>query len=685
MWILSPAGSPDALFAALEAGADEVYFGIGSLNARAGAKNFTREEAAAALRECRLRGVHAHITLNTLVTDRELPEALDTAYFAASHGADAFIVQDLGLADALRTVLPGFPLHASTQCAVHNAAGARFLAEHGFSRIVLARELPETDIRTVASLGVETEIFVHGALCVCHSGMCLMSSVIGGRSGNRGMCAQPCRLPYEIDGSGRASGRYPLSLKDLSLAKHIPALAASGVTSLKIEGRMKDPAYVADVTRVWKTLITENRNATDEEYTLLEKRFSRGGFTDGYFTGAFRNDNRAMYGVRSDEDKAESRHLANTSGGSAVKRPVKLSARFAEGECPTVTLTDGVRTVSTRGDAPLAASQTRPLTREDAASALAKFGGTPFICTELTVDLAGRVFAPRSVLNTLRRSAVAALEDAIMTINLPPLDLSPFSPPKKINRIPKTEKRRLIAASTHGAKKLLALFPENDSVESVCLPLGAFRDGKPDILDTIAARGLAFGVRLPRVVFTSEEPACVSLLKNARDSGAAYALAENIGHLPLIKAAGLPFYAGFALNVFNSRTAAFFAREGAYSVTLSPELLPAQMRDIDRPAAATIAVAAAGDLELMVLESCPVRANGHCRATPDGNPCAVLRDRVGAKFPLRAERRLTGDGFPCRTVLLNGVPLPLFSHPEKRAQIAADVLCIYESFGEDRP
>ena len=294
--ILSPAGSYEALVAAVNAGADEVYFGLPEFNARYNAKNFTDEELEKALFMCRVLGVKSNITVNTLITDKEMPKALDMVYKAASLGADAFIVQDLGFASEIKKQMPNVCLHASTQCACHNLEGAKALTELGFSRVVLAREMPKDEIQKVIDAGIETEIFVHGALCVCQSGMCLMSSVIGGRSGNRGLCAQPCRLPYNMDEN---KNKYPLSLKDLSLGTKIEDLVPMGVTSLKIEGRMKSPEYVYGTTKMWRSLIDGGKNATKEQMRELESIFSRGGYTDKYFTGGYFKDNRDMYGVRS--------------------------------------------------------------------------------------------------------------------------------------------------------------------------------------------------------------------------------------------------------------------------------------------------------------------------------------------------------------------------------------------------
>ncbi len=313
-YLLSPAGSPAALKAAIDAGADEVYLGGSDFNARKNASNFDRDALVRAAKHCRSSNVGLHITLNTLIYDKEFKSVLEYVDFLANDvRPDALIVQDLGLACEIRQAYPELALHASTQMRIHSPSDAEFLKNLGFTRAVLARELPKEDIAAFAATGLETEIFVHGAICVSESGGCLMSSVIGNRSGNRGECAQPCRLPC------KGKNRYPLSLKDMCLASHIPEISEIGVTSLKIEGRMKSPEYVGKVTAVYRRLIDENRTATADELKLLANVFSRTGFTDGYFVSRI---NRDMFGIRREEDKKVS-NLFSSRTIKAPKRPQK--------------------------------------------------------------------------------------------------------------------------------------------------------------------------------------------------------------------------------------------------------------------------------------------------------------------------------------------------------------------------
>ena len=684
--VLSPAGSFESLVSAIDAGADEIYFGLSSHNARINAKNFTKSEAKEALKLCRLYGVKTDITLNTLITDREMKEACEIAYFAACEGADAFIIQDIGLAKTLKKAVPGIVLHASTQCTCHSTAGAEMLKDAGFDRVVLARELDRESIKNIVKTGIETEIFVHGALCVCHSGDCLMSSVIGKRSGNRGLCAQPCRLPYGIESESADASKkgYPLSLKDMSLANHIKEISQLGVTALKIEGRMKPGEYVRGTTEIYKKLVTENRNATEAEITRLENLFSRSGFTDGYFTGKYLENNKEMYGIRTDADKEKTKN-EGIEKSVKTKRKIDVFASFCENKPPFLKLTlnaenNKTYTSCVKGENPLESAQNAPLTAEELKKSLLKFGNTPFECENFTLELKGSVFAPKAVINSLRRAAVRALEKEILSeikeysFDGAALELFAEKPQKESKA-----KCRYFANTAENALKIIKNepFSEKYETESVCIPLLSLDDGKiTEIMSLSREKDIPLGVRMPKILFDNETEKAKDLLKKAEKLGIKYAVCENIGQIPLVKKAGLGFCAGQFLNVFNSYTADFFKKEGAKSVTLSPELLDAQMRDIKTDA--DKAVAASGRLELMTLESCVMRANGRCKNKKSGEICAYLSDRMNVRFPVRADMRLCGTGYPCRNTVLNSVSLKLIEKPDALKKAGADIIIAYE-------
>ena len=405
--LLAPAGSMEAVTAAVQNGADAVYLGYGDFNARRNAKNFTGDEAAAAVSYCHLRGVKVFLTLNTLLTDRELAGAAQEAAQASAMGVDAVLVQDLGVLRMLRQTVPDLPVHASTQMTVHSLDGVKQCADLGMSRVVLSRELSRDQIEYICARSpVEIEVFAHGALCMCYSGQCFFSSVIGGRSGNRGLCAQPCRLKY---GWGNKADGSPLSLKDMSLAGHLRELRKMGVACVKIEGRMKRPEYVAVVTGIYARAIRESREPTPEELAQLEAAFSRQGFTDGYYLD---RKGPEMFGVR--EESPEPRELfaqARTQYQSGERQCVGVVfyAMIRPGEPVQVAVQDEEgHTVTASGPVPETA-RTRPLTAETVEKQLSRTGGTPFLCTRVRALVEPELSVPVAALNALRREVLQGL------------------------------------------------------------------------------------------------------------------------------------------------------------------------------------------------------------------------------------------------------------------------------------
>jgi putative protease len=503
--LLAPAGDMSCLYAAVEGGADAVYVGGKRFGARAFAKNFDMDELSRAVNYCHLHGVKLYVTLNTLIEDLELSEAVEYAAELYRIGVDALIVCDLGVVSAIRRHVPDLELHASTQMSIHNTDGVHAAHSLGVSRAVVARELSLANIKSVVENSpCEIEVFLHGALCVCHSGQCLFSSMVGGRSGNRGECAQPCRLPFN-------NGKYILSLRDLSLAEHIPDLIESGVASLKIEGRMKSPDYVYAVTSVYRRLLDEHRSANNDENSRLRRAFSRGGFTDGYFTEKL---DKNMTGIRSEEDKRQSRE---DSGREflPMKRAVKANVLMKLGQPCEMTLTDGYKTVSVKGDVPSPA-ENAPLSPDAVKARLCKMGSTNLTLTpeDISLILDEGINLPPSAINALRRSAAEAFESCRRDLN----EVRYIENSEKINRV-----KPLLTAK---------FYSEDAYIKALELDEGQMSSLDMTFLPLISATDTlqkTNGVYLPPVYTDSEKDDIVKLLANAKKHGVMYALVSNIG------------------------------------------------------------------------------------------------------------------------------------------------------------
>ena len=641
--LLSPAGSPEALRAAVQNGAGAVYLGWGDFNARRNARNFSDEEFADALSYCHLRGVRVFLTLNTLLTDRELPRALETARKACRLGVDAVLVQDWGLLDLLRQALPDLPLHASTQMSIFTSGGANEVASDGCERVVLARECSREDTEAIcAACPAEIEIFAHGALCMCYSGQSAMSAVVGGRSGNRGTCAQPCRLPYGVDEP--AANRYPLSLKDNSLAQDLSGIR--DVACLKLEGRMKRPEYVAVVTGIYARLLEENRSPTPAEERELELAFSRSGFTDAYWRG---RRGVEMFGTRP-ENAPEPRELFERAKATYEQDnrrtvPVRFACTIQPHAPCVLTVDDGTRAVTVTGPAPEAA-RTRALTAEEVAERLGKTGGTAFHCAGAAVEVGEGLSLPASAINALRREALASLAEARCA---PPLRREAEVPPLRKAECAQ-ERPALTVSLTHAAQLTPALLEEAPA--RIYLPLELLAD-----LPHLPEADTQWCAILPRVWRDRDEADLRRRLEKARELGIDGVLVGNIGHLPLTRGLGLSLYGDFGLNVYNSRSLDYLRRKGLASACLSFELRFSQIRDLKKllPTEALVY----GRLPLMITENCLVQNQEGCGLSaagplvPAGAPCReshALLDRTGAAFPLL-------PAFGHRTEVQNSRPL----------------------------
>ena len=608
--LLAPAGSYESLCAAIEAGADAVYMG-GEHNARAFARNFDRESMREALALCRAYGVKSYITLNTLVYEREMREWLEYARYLWECGADAFIVADLGAAVALREYIPEVRLHASTQMSVHNCEGVRLLSSLGFERVVVARELSGEDIRAVVeNTGCEIEAFVHGALCVSTSGQCLFSSLVGGRSGNRGECAQPCRLEY--------NGAPVLSLRDNCLASHIREICDIGVHSLKIEGRMKSPEYVYGTVSIYRRLLDERRNATDAEIREMSQLFSRSGFTDGYFI----SDTDGMCGVRTAADKQSSASM-DAFDGLKIKIPIDIECIIKAGLPAALTVRAAQREATVTGSVPSAAVSA-PIDDATVFRAMSKLGATPYEARRVDITLDGGLFMRASELNALRREAIEALA-ALPSRSCEYGDIDLILKKKNNNNTHPIPSARFISQ-----RQLERSGVTLSEIPRLFLPLCEYNESTQ-----------ANGVIIPPLVYECEWQKMREQLQQARALGCEWAMCTNISHLPLARELGFRIMADFRLNVTNPVSARVLCELGAEDVLLSAELKCAALRDIDSRKSVIIY----GRIPLMLCEKCVVRECGACSECREGRPYYLV-DRTGARFPIFRER-------PHRSVIYN--------------------------------
>ncbi len=624
MEILAPAGNEQSLIAAVRSGADAVYLGTGAFNARRNADNFKDNSLAEAVDYCHGRGVKVYVTLNTLIRDEELPAFLAAAREVAEAGPDGAIVQDLAVVQVLKTICPELPLVGSTQMSVHNAAGVKALEDMGFSRVVLARELTLEEIKAIrAETRAEMETFVHGALCMSVSGMCYYSAMMGERSGNRGLCAQPCRLNSSVNGRP-----YALSLKDMSFITRVKDLESAGVCSVKIEGRMKRPEYVAAAV----TAVRDALEGKEPDMTTLQAVFSRSGFTDGYLTG---RRNVRMFGVRTAEDAAASKtvfgKLAELYRREYPGVPVDLELIATE-DALALTARDGAGHEGTAA-APIQKGDMAPLTADIARRNLNKTGGTPFTVRDCRVELPDDLPVPGSVVNGLRREALDRLLAHRSHGNgyaLRPMDapqIVPYTPPKQGLRLRFQRAEQVFFAP---------------GIEAVILPLEEI-ERHPELLK----ERTPLWAELPQLVWPLEEQAALDRLMALREKGLTDAVVGNVGELAMAQQAGLTVHGGPTLNVTNTLSLETYENMGLADTTVSFEL-PVKMGAKlggRRPRG----ILAYGRLPLMQFRACPARGEkgcGSCAGRPE------LVDRKGVVFPMICHDRRY-------TTLLNSVPLYL--------------------------
>lgn len=638
--ILAPCGSFESLFAALRSGANAVYAGMKNFSARKNAENFSDAELEKAVAECHKRGVKLYVALNTLVYDKELSDLIECVKKAAKCGADGIIVQDLGAAELIRMICPEMPSHASTQMTLNNISGVKAAKELGFSRVVLGRELSKDEILNISrNTDIELEIFVHGALCTSVSGQCYMSAFFGGRSGNRGLCAQPCRLDFSVNGRHNV-----ISLKDASIVKYLPEL--SEIASFKIEGRMKRPEYVACSVDACV------KSAGEEEFDgeRLKNVFSRSGLTDGYFTGNMKN----MNGVRKKDDvEITSKTLgsirelyknefprikADVFVKIAAGEPVYIRARCKYGEV-----------VCKSSDIPEKATG-KPLDEKTVCERIAKFGGTQFYAGEISAVVEEGLFVPASALNALRREACEKLEALVLEKNTHIYNI--YEPEIKTaeRRLPKKTAYR---AEVSNAKQLVQAL--SLPFEMIYAPMELLCEKTPD-KERIAVS--------PSLII--DETADRARLCELRRMGFENGYAQTLAHMQLLKECGFKIHGGFRMNILNSVSAGVCEKLGFSDITLSIEGSGSVLSSVK--SGVPMGIVAYGKLPLMLMRRCPVSDNKTCGLYGGRSECKkMIYDRFGREIPISCKGRCVE--------LLNPDPLVLSDKPEMLGRFDFIVFC----------
>ncbi len=570
--ILSPAGSLDALKAAVIGGADGVYFGAPNFNARKFAKNFSEEEFREGIHFCKLRGVETHITLNTIISDREIPEYLDTLKMAVSFGADSIIVQDLGALSLIKKHVPDIHVSFSTQCGIQNLEGCEMAAKLGVDTAVLARELSFQEIEHIAKNSpIKTEVFIHGALCASYSGRCYMSAVIGRRSGNRGRCAQPCRLPYVVPGEKNSC---PMSLKDLWAVDYIPSFISAGINYLKIEGRMKRPEYVMAVTAIYKKLVLENRVANEEERILLTKVFSRSGFTNGYLSG-FRG--KEMKGVRTEDDKISEEELANIATSLIKDLPPREQSlrgeyKIIKGEEARFSIP--AQKITVISDKLPEEARNHALTKEEVENNLKKTGASAFVFSDLSGELSENTSFPLSKINELRRESLKNLEEKILSEGKKEF----LEQEEKVcyREFPFSEQKLAVSVERIESLNEEMAFPK---VSRVYLPLREILRAPERVRDH-QKHLINIEAYFPYAAEKNEIESIRKSLPILKELSIDTVLCGNLGYFGFLQSEGFKIRGDFDLNLYNSKSISEIARLCASSATLSFELSFPQMRDL---------------------------------------------------------------------------------------------------------
>lgn len=606
--VLSPVGSPESLAAAVRSGADAVYIGAKQFSARRNADNFDDNDISETVRYCHIRGVKVYLALNIMIKQSELQSAFETALTAYKCGVDAIIISDLGLASLIHKHIPDLPLHASTQMTVHSPACLPTLKKLGFCRVVVSREMSKSELqefcKVANKVGIEVEVFVHGALCMSVSGQCLLSSVLGARSGNRGLCAGPCRLPFKASGGTC----YDLSLKDLCLYEYINELKDMGVASLKIEGRMKRPEYVSAATAACRSAV-DNGFIDDKLFKTLQDVFSRSGFTDGYYKSALGRD---MFGTRTKDDVIAAgdtyAYLHELYRAERQSVAIKMRAQILRDKPMSLCITDGNNTVTVTGDIPQAAKNKAAESR-GVIDSLTKLGNTPYYCEDIDVTLDDGLFVAASSLNALRRDAIEQLDNKRAELNL-----GEHTEPQIIN-----------GGSLNGKKHFVARFadenqiPQNlGNIDTIILPYEC---------DMPRIDGVKIVAEFPR--YMGNESTVEKRLTVLKEQGIDTVFCGNLSAVALARNLGFKVIGNWGLNANNSYSVDVLKQIGVDSVMLSAEI---SLKEIDKiNSDIPLGIFGFGRLPLMLTRNCPIKNGKNCS---ECDKKGMLIDRKGIEFPI---------------------------------------------------
>lgn len=611
--ILAPCGGIDSVYSAVRSGADAIYIGTKDFSARAGAENFSFEQLEEVVKYCHINRVKVYVTLNTVVFDDELESVKETIINCAKSKVDALIVQNIGVAQLVRKIVPQLPLHGSTQMSVHSLYGAKLLEKAGFSRVVLSREMSREEIKEIAdNCSIELEVFVHGALCMSVSGQCYLSAMIGSRSGNRGRCAQPCRLPFSVNDKNG----YALSLKDNSIINYIRDMEEIGVCSAKIEGRMKRPEYVSTAVKACVEA-RENGVVTKETEENLMKIFSRTGFTDGYYKG---KRGYEMFGYRQKEDVVSATSKLFSQIHNQYKnelQKVKLSGKFIcrIGEKPTIELTDGEYSVFVQGESDCEKAINKPADKERCEKQLKKCGGTPYLIEKIDLDIEENVALPMSAINDLRRKAIDKLNEKVINsieYHIVNVEITEYEPhintggKKKYVRLPHTKVGKGFAEAD------MCFVPVTSDIQDV---------------KNLIESGFRIGAEIPRGLF-GREKIIENKLKKFIEIGVKDVLCNNLGAVYMAKKNGAVIHGGFGLNFTNTIDLVWAEEYGFEDTEVSFELTESRINKLGGNLKRGII--SYGYLPLMITRNCPYKSID--KSCSKCEKTGKMKDRIGKSF-----------------------------------------------------